>query len=169
MRNMPKQSKASAHQLLCEIVGREWNTDAAFEEFGDGDLFYCDSSDGTVEGAITFNRRYAEQRESEKVEEFVERLEEPTIEPPAQVVPVVEIEPAESESESEPVITPEPTPARPSHGDVREDGKIYSDRYGNWFPKDRFDNLERIRKTLSASPEFREPCALQIHGALQSI
>jgi hypothetical protein len=146
MRNMPKQSKASAHQLLCEIVGREWNTEAAFAEFG-GDLFYWDSSDDTVEDATAFNRRYAEQRESEKVKEAVERIEEPkTIEPPAQVMSVVEIEPAESESEPEPVITPEPIPARPSHGDVREDGKIYSDQYGKWFPKDRWDNLERARK-----------------------
>ena len=44
---------------------------AAFAEFG-GDLFYCDSSDDTVEGATAFDRRYAEQRESEKVKELIE-------------------------------------------------------------------------------------------------
>jgi len=65
MRNMSQQPKASAHQWLCKLVDCEWNTDAAFEEFGAGDLFYCDNE--TVEGVRAFECRDAVRRESEKV------------------------------------------------------------------------------------------------------
>jgi hypothetical protein len=137
MRNMPKQPKASAHEWLCKLVDCEWNTDAALEEFGAGDLFCCD--DGTVEGANLFWRRDAEKRESEKVAKAIRQIEpEPPIEEP------------ESQSESEPEPEPEPESVEPLHGDEREDGKIYYEHNQPplWIAKDKWEKLERIRKPL---------------------
>jgi hypothetical protein len=153
MRNMPLQARSSADQWLCKLIGREWNTDAAFEEFGDGDLFYCDNAEGTVEGVTAYETR----RESEKVEASVEGAnasKPPEAKSPDEIAheqfmarvatekaAAADVEPDIKEIQPE----PEPELTRPSHGDVREDGKFYSVRYDNWFPKDRWENLERVR------------------------
>ncbi len=185
IRNMPLQSRASADQWLCDAIGFDWNTDAAFAEFGDGDLFYC-NVDGTVEGVTSAERRSAEQRETEKIQKSVENstasqtvtnvTEPATSKSPdeiadeefmarvaAEEAAAADAEPGEIQPGREPELTGR------SHGDAREDGKIYSDQYGKWFPKDRFDNLERIRKTLSVSPGFREPYEQQSHDVLTRV
>jgi hypothetical protein len=53
---------------LSKIVGREWNTTAAFEQFGCGDVFYCEGD--TVEGCSAYESR----QYSDKVKASVEAV-----------------------------------------------------------------------------------------------
>lgn len=135
MRDMPLQSRESAHEWLSKLVGFEWDTEAAIDdEFA---LFEAYDKDNMVQG---INRCYIIEEESEKVKDIVERIEGPIPQEPEPLEQIV--------IESEPVLEPLPPitlPPSPQHGDSREDGKVYSDRYASWFPKDRWENLERVK------------------------
>jgi hypothetical protein len=159
IRNMPLQSRASADQWLCKEIGFEWNTDAAFTELGDGDLFYC-NADGTVEGVSAYERRTAEQRESEKIQRSVANATDSTEMSRESVANATEPQPdANAPKPPEPEspddiaheqfmasIAAEEAAAGPQHGDIREDGRVHEARGGLWLKKNNWDNLERARK-----------------------
>lgn len=136
MRAMPLQSKASAHEWLRELIGFEWDTEAALDVDSEFGLFLCYDND-MVEGVECYYAREA-QKETKRVEKIIEQTE-PPIEPPA---PEPEPEPVVEIVEPEIVLHTEP-----QHGDVREDGRVYDDRRGLWLKKANWENLERTKQS----------------------